>query len=295
MAYAGDARQADTCPEGTEFYKCAVGPFTGCCSANPCDTGVCGDVDDCNPSLPAGGQASAPTMPEEQTTTLMVTVSDEVTPPTVTITISDIITSLITEAAASTTPHAPATQQTLDSLKPGLSAITPSLENSRASNYLSAESTLTETPFPSIRTTAAPATVAITKSSKTRSLETKEIPSATAIPHNSKGPHTSAFIGGIAGGLSLLALLALLLLCCCCRRRAKYSFSVKRKSKEDKEEQERAELLQKAEEAALQRQSVLDAAISTGAQSPVTRGGTADFGPSPYPRNSTAIPPKHWI
>lgn len=31
------------CPANTAFYRCAVGPFTGCCSTNPCDTGVCGD------------------------------------------------------------------------------------------------------------------------------------------------------------------------------------------------------------------------------------------------------------
>jgi hypothetical protein len=88
--------------------------------------------------------------------------------------------------------------------------------------------------------------------------------------------------------------LALLLLCCCCRRRAKYSFGVKRKSKESKDEQKRAELLRKAEEAALRRQALLGTAITTGAQSPVG-GREADGVSSPYPRNSTAIPPQRCI
>jgi hypothetical protein len=44
------------CPANTAFYRCAVGPFTGCCSTNPCDTGVCGDS---NSGSGSGSSSSA--------------------------------------------------------------------------------------------------------------------------------------------------------------------------------------------------------------------------------------------
>src|SRR5277367_4197846 len=40
------ATSINDCATGQEFYRCAIGSFTGCCSTNPCDTGVCGD-DNC--------------------------------------------------------------------------------------------------------------------------------------------------------------------------------------------------------------------------------------------------------
>jgi hypothetical protein len=298
MAYSGYARRADTCPEGTAFYKCAVRPFTGCCSTNPCDTGVCADIDDCNSSSPAEGQASYPIMSEEQTTTLTVTVSEMIASLTTAVTISDVVTSIITQAAASTKLQAVTSSSVSENLASDLTASPSSLETSSTSGYLSTGSTLTETPVSSLRATAATAstaTTAITHSSKITSSWMTQNSSAKSNPSTSKGPHASAVVGGIAGGLSLLGLLALLLLCCCCRRRAKYSFSMKRKSKEDEEEQERAELLRRAEEAALEPHGFLGTAISTGAQSPVNKGGTADVGPSPYPRNSTAVHFGHWI
>ena len=42
------------CPQGQDYYECAIGLFTGCCSHNPCTTGICGDqsttttIDDCS-------------------------------------------------------------------------------------------------------------------------------------------------------------------------------------------------------------------------------------------------------
>lgn len=37
-------QQLGNCPSGKTYYRCALGPFTGCCSTNPCDTGVCRDA-----------------------------------------------------------------------------------------------------------------------------------------------------------------------------------------------------------------------------------------------------------
>jgi hypothetical protein len=36
-------QQSSSCVAGKTFYRCAQGPYTGCCSSDPCDTGVCGD------------------------------------------------------------------------------------------------------------------------------------------------------------------------------------------------------------------------------------------------------------
>jgi hypothetical protein len=295
MANAKYVRQADTCPEGTAFYKCAVGPFTGCCSHNPCDTGLCGDIEDCNSRSQTQAQASPPKMSEEQTTTLTATVTDVIMPLTTTVTVSDIVTSLVTEPAASTTLQVATSSTALHTHTSDLNTSPSSLDSSPSSSYLSPGSTVTETPVSSIPIPAATNITASTNSSKASSSWIIRTSSATAIPTNSKSPHTTAVVGGIFGGLSFLAFLTLVLLCCCFRKRAKYGFRMKRKSKEDKEEQERAELLQKAEEASLQRQAFLGTAISTGAQSPVNKIGMGDSGPSPYPRNSTAVPPLHWI
>jgi hypothetical protein len=295
MASIRYARQADTCPEGTAFYKCAVGPFIGCCSRDPCDTGVCRDVDNCNSNPPPEGQDSTAKTTQEQTTTLTVTVSQGIRSLTATVTISDIVTSIITAPASATLKAVPSSSA-LNSHTSDPSTIPSGSTGSLTSSHLLTGSMWTETQVSSIPATIANATATtsdITTSDKTSSWMTQSS-SAPSNPTISNAPHTTAIVGGTVGGLSLLALLAFLFLCCCCRRRAKYGFSVKRKSKEDKEEQERAELLRKAEEAVLQRQAFLGTAISTGAESPVI-GGTADAGPSPYPRNSTAIPPQHWI
>jgi hypothetical protein len=299
MASVGYARQADTCPEGTAFYKCAVGPFIGCCSRDPCDTGVCSDVGDCNSGSPPEGQASTSKMATEHTTTLTVTVSQVIKSLTETVTISDIVPSVITAPAASTTLKAVPSLSTLIIHTSDLSTIPSASTGSLSSSNLLTESTLPETqasPIPATVATSTATTTAITNASKTASSWMTQPSSYPSNRPTSTTSHTTTIVGGVFGALFLLALLALLFLCCCCcRRRAKYSFSVKRKSKkEDRDEQERAELLRKAEEAALQRQAFLGAAITTGAESPV-RDGTADAGPSPYPRNSTALPPWHWI
>src|SRR2546421_6382786 len=289
MANVGYARQADTCPEGTAFYKCAVGPFVGCCSRNPCDTGVCSDVDSCNSGSPPEGQASTAEMTKEHSTTLTVTVSRVIKSLTETITISDVVASLITVPAVPTTLTAAPSPSTKNTHTPNPSTIPSSSTSSRTNSHLSTRSTLTDTlvsPTHGTTATAPPKTSAITDSSKAASSWTTQSSPAPSGRPASDAAHTTTIAGAIAGSLSLMALLALLLLCCCCRRRAKYSFGVKRKSKESKDEQKRAELLRKAEEAALRRQALLGTAITTGAQSPVG-GRAADGVLSPYPRNST--------
>lgn len=47
-------RQANTCTGGTQFYRCSKGPFLGCCSVDPCDTGVCPDDNNSSTSTTTG-------------------------------------------------------------------------------------------------------------------------------------------------------------------------------------------------------------------------------------------------
>jgi hypothetical protein len=35
-----------SCPSGKQYYVCAAGNFRGCCTLDPCTTGVCPDDDD---------------------------------------------------------------------------------------------------------------------------------------------------------------------------------------------------------------------------------------------------------
>jgi hypothetical protein len=294
MAHVQYPRQVGVCTEGTAFYKCAVGPFTGCCSTNPCDTGVCGDVERCDTtSLPANSQTLSATIPEGKTITLTVTMSEVITSLTTTVTISDVITSLVMGPAAAKTSREFTSLPTWYSLISDTTTSPYSAQTPPTGSYFSIGSTLSKTSVSPIRGTEATANTANTNSIKASSSPMTQ--TSSPIPPSSKAQHPSAVVGGIMGGLSFLTFLALLLLCCCCRRRSKYSFRVKRKSKEEEEEQERAKLLLRAEEAAIERRLFPSAAITTGAQSPVNTCGTADAGPSPYPRNSTAMPPQRWI
>ena len=302
-------RQVDTCPAGTAFYKCAIGPFTGCCSTNPCDTGVCGDVDDCDSSSMAGAQGSS-TTPEQQPVTLTVTVSKVIASLTTTATISDVITSVVTKTATATTTQGVLSLPNLPAATSDAASSIDSSENSSArspatppaSSHLSTGSSIsTENPVSSLHATApANTSTTIANLSNMTSSSWMKQTSPPATPAKNPHPNTSTVIGGIVGALCLVALLALLLLCCCFRRKRSntHNFCVKRSTKEGDEEQKRAELLRRAEEAALERETFLGGrvavATTTGALSPV-RAETTDNGASTYPRNSSAGPPQHWI
>ncbi|OQD77124.1 hypothetical protein PENDEC_c003G00924 [Penicillium decumbens] len=48
-----------TCTGGKQWYVCRVGPFTGCCSSDPCTTGVCPDDDSITSSSQATPKSTA--------------------------------------------------------------------------------------------------------------------------------------------------------------------------------------------------------------------------------------------
>jgi hypothetical protein len=92
------------------------------------------------------------------------------------------------------------------------------------------------------------------------------------------------------GGLALLALLAALLWCCL-QRKPKLRIGIGGRKKKDDKKGEK-ELLE-AEAAILEREKFLDAAKQKAETQNQKGNPLADFGgSSPYPQNSTAMPPQ---
>ncbi len=281
MMHKNYARQLETCPSGREFYECAIGPFTGCCSTNPCDMGVCDDDGGCDESssitevapLPPNTEGSSPNPANLEETT------------TVTITVSDILTSTYIEATATVAASQITSDATAAGLLPPISSIgtlSSALRSSTstdASFHNSAVQTSLVTPSSTYSPTSS-ATNRSTASSASTTSSSKSHPAPSSI-----------IVGGVVGGVAFLCLL-LLLLCCCCRRRKKYGVGFERKNKKDKEIEEQ---LRKAETAAAERESFLNAVASRAvASSPAAAASTSITGPT-YPRNSTAAPPPQWI
>ncbi|KAJ9267772.1 hypothetical protein DTO195F2_106 [Paecilomyces variotii] len=72
-------RQANTCEAPLQFYRCSKGDFVGCCTADPCDTGVCPDGDGPKTTADTTTAAAATSLPStatsrEETTTYPVSI-----------------------------------------------------------------------------------------------------------------------------------------------------------------------------------------------------------------------------
>lgn len=249
-------RQVGTCAAGKDFYTCAKGPFTGCCSTDPCDSGFCGDDSDSNGN-------SNPTNVE---TSNRPSVSDK---PSLT---------------ASTAVKSPQVISLISSLTSGDPTKSTRTSTASASTVSASKlSASTASPSGTTRQSAIPTAAETTASSAPN-------------PKDSNQPPVGAIVGGVLGGLSLLALLALLIRYLS-QRQAKASIKIDRgKKKKSKKEKKREKELAAAEAAVLEREKFLDAAKDR-AEREVRRGDPfAEFGGSSlYPRNSTAAPPQRWI
>lgn len=62
-------RQANTCQAPLQFYRCSKGDFVGCCTADPCDTGVCPDGDGPKTTADTTTAAAATSLPSTATST----------------------------------------------------------------------------------------------------------------------------------------------------------------------------------------------------------------------------------
>ncbi|KAJ9373070.1 hypothetical protein DTO282E5_2137 [Paecilomyces variotii] len=62
-------RQTNTCQAPLQFYRCSKGDFVGCCTADPCDTGVCPDGDGPKTTADTTTAAAATSLPSTATST----------------------------------------------------------------------------------------------------------------------------------------------------------------------------------------------------------------------------------
>jgi predicted lipid-binding transport protein (Tim44 family) len=205
-------RQASgSCSPGKVFYLCDKGPYTGCCSTNPCDTGVCGDE-----------------------------------------TISKTTTAKTSKTASKSSP---ATRSA------------SSLTSTASSRSTATQHSATSTP-------------------------TSAVTSPTPYPDQNTSPPVGAIVGGVLGGLALLALVAALLWWCL-QRKSKLRIRIGR-GKKKVDDQREGELLE-AKAAILDREKFLDAARQRSALEAKSQDPFAEFGgSSSYPKTSTATPPPRW-
>ncbi|ERF73617.1 hypothetical protein EPUS_00870 [Endocarpon pusillum Z07020] len=75
---------ANSCDAGKLFYRCSIGAYAGCCSTNPCDTGICGDDSDGDRTTATSSSPS--TTDSTPSLTATASKSSVATPPTSTIT-----------------------------------------------------------------------------------------------------------------------------------------------------------------------------------------------------------------
>ena len=219
-------QQSTSCADGKSFYSCAKGPYTGCCSTNPCDTGVCGDDSNSNPTTADTSNHPSPTDSRNLST--------------------------------STGSQSSATSRLTSSF-----AATGSIKPISTSTTLSATSTAPTAPS-----------------------------SSTPQPVHTAPSPVGAIVGGVLGGLALLALLATLLWCCL-QRKSKLRISIGRAKKKIDKRREK-EILE-AEAAIVQREKFLHAAKQKRETEVESGDPFAEFGGSSlYPKNSTAIPPQKW-
>ncbi|CAG8100454.1 unnamed protein product [Penicillium salamii] len=185
-------RDASACTEGKQWYVCNVGNFRGCCSNDPCTTGICPDNEDDTSS-------TATTLSDLLLTTVgAINRLPNVTPRTTT---TSSMTTL-TEAV------------TISSEDPAATAVSSSSSKSTTPLTASEHSTITDT------STSPEATGATALSSVRAASPGAASPSSTPTSiQNATPSNRGAIIGGVLGGLAAIALLAILIFCCIRHRR----------------------------------------------------------------------------
>ncbi|KAJ5336840.1 uncharacterized protein N7506_004862 [Penicillium brevicompactum] len=176
-------RDASACETGKLWYVCTIGSFRGCCSTDPCTSGVCPENED-DPTTTSATSSSD----LELTTAGAVNRLPNVTPRTTT---TSSVTTL-TEAV------------TVSSDDPTSTMSASPTSRTSASSSSSKLSTATNTStYPVVAATDAAASPSTTPTGS----------SSTA------SSNRGAIIGGVVGGLAALALIALLVFCCLRQRK----------------------------------------------------------------------------
>ncbi|KAJ5970913.1 uncharacterized protein N7479_000831 [Penicillium vulpinum] len=196
-------RESTACTGGKLWYVCTAGNFRGCCSSDPCTTGIC----------PDDGEDDASTTSTKSSTLSLTTVGvigllpPDVTPRTTTSSIST-----LSESSTSST-----------------TALVPSATASSITSEISAgskTSTASETsPVSLVTLTASDVSTSSDTSAATGVTGSVLAASASATSTSSSTPggassNLGAIIGGVVGGVAALVICAILLFCC--RRKRKY-------------------------------------------------------------------------
>ncbi|XRM37628.1 hypothetical protein ABZX51_001092 [Aspergillus tubingensis] len=190
-------RQNGSCPANAQWYVCAAGGFKGCCSVDPCTTGVC--PDESGSSGSSGGSSSSSLVDAAPTT------KDE--PVSLTTLVQEPATSTIsTSSALSSTP----TSSSETSTGAPSSVRSASTASGASSTTMATTTSSTSTRDPTTTLTSTTSTVS-TQSTTQASLATSQ-DSDTWHP-------TAALIGGTVAGAVGLVLLVILLVFCVQRAR----------------------------------------------------------------------------
>jgi hypothetical protein len=198
---AGRAAALGTCPSGKAYFVCAKGPFTGCCSTDPCSLGHCADY-----PFDASWKSSRETETVGSYT------------PIVTMTLSSVTTGgMVTSTLSPSGGDSPLVSSIISEIS-AISSITTSHSSDGSSvtgKPSDASNTHPSNTHPSSSTTSA----------------FLSVPTSTSTPHTSS-PHAGT-VAGIALGTAG-AIVLLILLCCICYRRRKKT-GVSSSKNEDKE------------------------------------------------------------
>ncbi|KAJ5210509.1 Adenovirus E3 region protein CR2 [Penicillium cf. griseofulvum] len=177
-------REVNSCTGAKQWYVCTAGNFRGCCSSDPCTTGICPDSD------------------EDDSFTFTMTKLPKIGTPK-TITTSSTSTSSESTAALST-----------DS-----SMITP-VPSPTVSFITSETSTSSKTPLVTLTTSeisiSSDTSMALGATGITAlsSVAAASPSSASSNTGSAASPNLGAIIGGVVGGVAVLVICAILLFCC---------------------------------------------------------------------------------
>ena len=178
-------RQVNTCSDGVQFYRCATGPFVGCCAMDPCTDGICRD-----------DQSS-------QTSTTVISIQSTSTP-TAALTIP-------IPSITSTVPNPPSTSPTSSSATTTVSAI--------STNSTTSSVHITTTQFESFVVTLTPTNQSTFVTSTTITASNTAVTLAAATSNRGSRTSVVAIAGGAIGSFAAVGIFCTLLYLCCRRRR----------------------------------------------------------------------------
>ncbi|KAJ5766628.1 uncharacterized protein N7511_004244 [Penicillium nucicola] len=204
-------RAANTCTGSKQWYVCTAGNFRGCCSSDPCTSGVCPDYDE--------DDASNTSTPESTASVAgLAAVTANIGIPL----LSSATTSSSTTSVADSSASSPIPVIVSMSALSTSSDTTTTSEAQAASGTSAATATATtSTTFEATRVTALSSALGVSHISTAT-------PSSESSNSGTKS-NRGALIGGVVGGVAGLIICAILLFCCY-RRRKRQSKHEKRSS-----------------------------------------------------------------